>query len=787
MRRRALLVAQPLTAAVCELIAIAGLALTPALFFWRILTNKAADVATFPLGDFTELHFPYRHWAAEELAAGRLPTWNPYLSAGHPSLGDIQFGLLYPVGAFFARWYGGDLPVLGLEQQVIVHFSIAAVGAYLLARALGAGRAGSLIAGLAFAYAGYMTSFPVQQVIILQTSVWLPWVTLGIELSFRWRQPLFGVVVAGATTMAALVGHPQTLAYVLGTSAAYGVYRLCTLPSLRGFLGAALGGLIGVALAAPALLPALEHLQLTARTDVGFQFTASGFAPHEVIGLVLPSDLGGRSLYAGVLVLALAVVGVGARRPTAGFWASLAAVGGVLSLGGNAFLYPAAYALLPGMQFFRDHERAALVVSLALAMLAGQGARALLSLTPFSRERDDGEGVPPAAAAVTRALRLALVLAAVFGLAGMALQYPVLTTQGGPRTQLGALADRALLTALFGGLAWALLSAARRPVRGPLLGAGLVALCAVDLWTAGWQLNLAPGSPTKLLRPTPTVEFLRGALGPLERIASEGALPADGNAGALFQLPDVVGNSPLDLDSYKTFGDKVEELQRWRLLAVRFVLTRRKIDDPRLAKVFQEGDLSVYELDPKLRLPRAWLVHRAVVAADRDQELEMARRLKPDEEVVLPLAPGPLDGRPPDRPVAESTDVVIDAYDSERFALRTWSSRDAVLVLSERDYPGWKATLDGKPVDVLRADYALRGIYVPAGRHAIELAFEPPGFALGQEVAQRAFTCAVVLVVLGALAPLLAWALPRTGAILPQRSIAPRRRRRYSPEEPTPA
>lgn len=787
MRRLALLVARPLAAAVCELLAIAGLALTPRVFFWRILTDKAADMATFPLGDFTELHFPYRHWAAEELGAGRLPTWNPYLSAGHPSLGDIQFGLLYPIGAMFARWYSGDLPVLGLEQQVILHFSIAAAGAYLLARALGAGRAGSLVAGLAFAYAGYMTSFPVQQIIILQTSVWLPWVLLGIELTFRWRQPLFGVIVAGATAMAALVGHPQTLAYVLGTSAAYGVYRLCTLPSLRGFLGAALGGLIGIALAAPALLPALEHLKLTARTDVGFQFTASGFAPHEVIGLVLSSDLGGRALYAGVLVLALAVVGVGARRPTTGFWASLAAVGVVLSLGGNSFLYPAAYALFPGMQFFRDHERAALVVSLALAMLAGQGARALLRPPPLPRGQGDGEGASTADRALTRALRLALVLAAVFGLVGMALQYPVLTTQGGPRNQIGALADRALLTALFGGLAWALLSAARRPGHRPLVGAGLVALCAVDLWTAGWQLNLAAGAPAKLLRPTPTVEFLLGALGPLERMASEGTLPADGNAGALFRLPDVVGNSPLDLESYRTFGDKVEELQRWRLLAVRFALTRRKIDDPRLTKVFQEGDLSVYELDPKLRLPRAWLVHRAIVAADRDEELELTRRIKPDEEVVLPVVPGPLDGRPPDRPVADGTDVAIEAYDSERFALRTWSSRDAVLVLSERDYPGWTATLDGRSVGVLRADYALRGIYVPAGKHAIELVFEPSGFAFGQEVAQRAFACGVVLVVLGAIAPPLAWALARVGAILLRRSIAPRRRRRYSPEEPTPA
>src|SRR5205823_10869198 len=99
------------------------------------------------------------------------------------------------------------------------------------------------------------------------------------------------------------------------------------------------------------------------------------------------------------------------------------------------------------------------------------------------------------------------------------------------------------------------------------------------------------------------------------------------------------------------------------------------------------------------------------VAEDRDEELDLTRRIKADEEVVLAEPLGPLDGRAPDRPVAEGTDVTIVDYDPERIALRSWSGRDAVLVLSERDYPGWSATVDGQPSQVVRADYLLRGIY----------------------------------------------------------------------------
>jgi uncharacterized membrane protein YfhO len=46
-----------------------------------------------------------------------------------------------------------------------------------------------------------------------------------------------------------------------------------------------------------------------------------------------------------------------------------------------------------------------------------------------------------------------------------------------------------------------------------------------------------------------------------------------------------------------------------------------------------------------------------------------------------------------------------------------------VLVVSDAWYPGWSATVDGKPAPLLRADYALVGVALPAGRHVVELRF----------------------------------------------------------------
>ena len=47
-------------------------------------------------------------------------------------------------------------------------------------------------------------------------------------------------------------------------------------------------------------------------------------------------------------------------------------------------------------------------------------------------------------------------------------------------------------------------------------------------------------------------------------------------------------------------------------------------------------------------------------------------------------------------------------------------------------YPsGWTATLDGKPVDVLRSDYVLRAVEIPAGKHRLEMHYQPETYQAG--------------------------------------------------------
>ena len=92
--------------------------------------------------------------------------------------------------------------------------------------------------------------------------------------------------------------------------------------------------------------------------------------------------------------------------------------------------------------------------------------------------------------------------------------------------------------------------------------------------------------------------------------------------------------------------------------------------------------------------------------------------------------------------------VRLTSYEPNQLVYETSSPQDGIVVFSEIYYPGWTATIDGKPADIARADYILRAMNVPAGKHTIEMRFDPQSLHITEGIAYGAMALLLVGVII---------------------------------------
>ncbi len=122
-------------------------------------------------------------------------------------------------------------------------------------------------------------------------------------------------------------------------------------------------------------------------------------------------------------------------------------------------------------------------------------------------------------------------------------------------------------------------------------------------------------------------------------------------------------------------------------------------------------------------LGNAWFVNNVQYAANANQEIEALYSIDPAKTAVVAEADRAKIGT---ISAADSTaQVRLTTYKPNWLVYESQSAQDGVVVFSEIYYPGWTATIDGKEVEVLCANYILRALRVPAGKHTIEFRFDP--------------------------------------------------------------
>lgn len=694
------------------------------LFFWRMLTAAPADRQSLVEGDFSGQFVAFAAYQAERLGAGEIPLWNPYNLGGHPFLADTQSAVFYPprlISVALVNVAGGASPGSvydALQKEMMAHTLLASLLMYAYVRRLTAGRAYSVAAGLVsgviFAYGGYLTGYPQLQLAVMEAGIWLPLALLGMhEAMRRPRTEYRWFMLAGlALALSLLAGHPQTSLFFMYVTLAYLAWQVFTTRCRWTvfLLGAGVMLGIGGGLAAVQLWPGLEYLGLTSRGALTFDARGNGFPVYDFLQMVFPGVFSQWSpLYMSVIGLLLAVYGARRGGPAARFWMIVAGIAALLSLGQGTIVYDALYNLAPGFTLFRGQERAGYVFAAALAVLAGLGVIALLE---DSAQR-----------AVWRRFGW-IVFALLTIVTAVVAQAFVLWLAANVDGELFRKVATALLMA---GLAFIALGVVRRSVERRLAASAalIVGLAVFDLFSfARSSPNLEPVPAWERLPESSTVQAIRADMDGIFRV--DGFRGVRENYGALYGVMDIRGISPLRLERVEALLNLPNRARVWEVFAVRYVPTEdRELPAPsRVVK--RDGDVRLHRLTAPR--PFARLVYTAWIEPDDAAARGILNEpaFASDTSVILNRAP---DFTLPNEP--QTGTARITAFAPESITVEVETPAPGILDLALVYYPGWRATLDGAPVEILRADTAFSAVGVPAGRHTLQFTFAPETYRAG--------------------------------------------------------
>ncbi|MBL8187147.1 MAG: YfhO family protein, partial [Acidobacteria bacterium] len=149
-------------------------------------------------------------------------------------------------------------------------------------------------------------------------------------------------------------------------------------------------------------------------------------------------------------------------------------------------------------------------------------------------------------------------------------------------------------------------------------------------------------------------------------------------------------------------------------------------------KVYDHDGATIFE-NPHV-LPRAWMVPQARAVSEEDAlkaiRGESPEPFNPREIALLERPPLTKVNLAIDEAFSQA-DARISRYAPNRLTIETSSDKRAALVVSEMNYPGWEATIDGQSAEIYTANYLLRGMIVPAGKHVVEMRYTAPAAKLG--------------------------------------------------------
>lgn len=739
---------------------------TPFLFIFLIVS-----LALYPLwqnkfydsSDIRQVYIPLETFFQQEELRARIPAWHPDVAWGFPVIASAQIGFFYPpllIGRLLPIWI--YLPLL-----TFLHIAAGGYGIYFFARRLGLSTSASCLSAAAFALSQFISQH-IAHLNIIFTAAWFPWQMivahrLATSRQMRARDGALFALVLGLPFLAGQIQIPFLAA---GVSSAYFIYgrwsKGTSVPKTIGTI--CVVGIVAAAIAAVQLLPTYELLQFSSRgVERDFDIIRANqysYPLYHLPSAFFPRFFGNNETYWGKrieleygffigtapLILALWTFfqrkhvfqadKYPMRLTSLRFLKCLALISFLLALGS---LSPfRLIGLEPSLWIFSAPARWLLFTTFALSLLAGFALDAA-KLHPRSLLRfAKGSAVTliatmligNAALAFVPADRLAATTVSLFNYARLVINPDAFAHPDAyyiekidtliASLKATSISLRSAYTALPLILAVALpVLAIRR--QGPTIiiaatSIELLILAATTLPTAPWSTIL---SAPETVRELPSdIKAKQARIFSVREEGETGAYltnPASNDDAAnraltrqlllpmthaQFSIPGVEWPASLDLISHTKALEQLRGTQGYN------------IQDTKTARGFNIGAI----LSPASEEPTRVEV-TSLNAAGR-ASLQKHDISLPYQEIT-------------------PTHVRIVAAPTE----------PDTLIIRDTWFPGWQATVDGKPAPIQKSHDIFRSLQLPPGQHTIEMKYKPRNIHIGLLISLAAsLVCCGILI-----------------------------------------
>jgi len=679
--------------------------ITVFIFFYPLICAEE----TLYFRDVQSFFYPMKYFLAQSFKSGVMPFWCPLYFCGAPFMSDIQTGVFYLPSLIFLVF---SYP-LSFNLYIVFHVFLCFCFVCLFIRGIGLSVPAAIFSAIAYSYGGYVLS-SINLLNNLTVITWLPAMLWSYTRALTLRSLFYYLLTVLFLCLAILGGEPQLFILSVIVTFFFGLV-LCSKNKINIHLFMKYN-LIFVTMVIVSLLitvvqwgPTYFDYQNSMRIK-GFNFSeATEFSmswdrlKHLLMPVLFSRSFGSEqsvvnaifpphgsipwllSIYPGLLLVPLALISI-FKKPSREtvFWGCLFLLGVILALGNHTPLYHLVYKILP---FFRFPEKFYFLSNIGLVVLAAYGFdRIMFSLMN----------------------------------AGVHTKYILWI----------------IPLILFADLY--------------IAHSNLNLTCKINYYQLSSPFYEPVMRDKELFRVYVDEENFTSRLSANTSI-NEGQMLFQAikaaNVGIINNINYVDGKTGMELQYQWIMAEILkqpwpERIKLLQLSNVKYIVSAENFENnPDIMKQIRRINPILFEI--RNDLPRAWIVGEISPLGAWNLKDYSTRQFNARTSA---LGPGSVATRHK-TPHYQGVDNII--YDKpDRILINVSAIKPGVLVLAESAYPGWRASVNGKPANIIRLNYLFQGVELDSGRQQIIFEYQPPFFMLYLTISIMTLLVFMVILVL---------------------------------------